>query len=329
MTKGKGKRAATATPSKTAPAKGKARPRVKALPKALPKAKPLPKQKQGDALPEDIPLTASDERFISEYMIDMNGTQAYMRVHPGVKEITARTGGSRMLAKRNVSRKLALLTKEQAERLLIDSDAILLETKLIAFADMRELAEYRYLCCRSCHGKGFKYQRTIGERDRDFEKHEAVQDEREWKAQLRDKPYTRVKFDEKGGTGYNLHKEPHKDCPECSGIGVGRMVIKDTSRLSPGAVALYAGVKEGKDGTEIKPHSKLDALEKLYKHKGLYEADNTQKDEGVKRTPEAMAEMYAGALAAAEAARLVMVERRKQFEADDAKEAGGGGGTQG
>ena len=54
-------------------------------------------------------------------------------------------------------------------------------------------------------------------------------------------------------------------------------MLKDTRNLSPAAVALYAGVKQTKEGIEIKMHSKMDALEKLAKHVGLYEKDNQQK----------------------------------------------------
>ena len=42
-------------------------------------------------------------------------------------------------------------------------------------------------------------------------------------------------------------------------------------------MALYAGAKETKYGIEIQMHDKGAALEKLFKHLGLYEKDNNQK----------------------------------------------------
>lgn len=48
------------------------------------------------------PLTPTEDRFVTEYLIDLNGTQAYMRASPGVKEPTARVQASRLLAKPNI-----------------------------------------------------------------------------------------------------------------------------------------------------------------------------------------------------------------------------------
>ncbi len=70
---------------------------------------------------------------------------------------------------------------------------------------------------------------------------------------------------------------PKDDCPICGGDGQARTVLKDTRHLSANAAALYAGAKQTKDGIEIKMHSKLDAIEKLAKHLGVYEKDNQQK----------------------------------------------------
>jgi hypothetical protein len=84
-------------------------------------------------------------------------------------------------------------------------------------------------------------------------------------------------FDEQGGIGYSPLNAPNPDCPRCGGDGMQRVVAKDTRYLSAAAASLYAGAKQTKDGFEIKMHSKLDAIEKLAKHLGLYEKDNQQK----------------------------------------------------
>lgn len=272
---------------------------------------------------KEAPITPSEERFIQEYLIDLNGTQAYMRAYPTAKVKSAEVQAFRLLRKPKIAEKIELLKSERAARLQIDGDKVVEEVHLIGMADMRELIEYRYTCCRCCYGEGFKFHRTQGERERDYDKHEAAQDEREFKAGMMGKAYTRKEFNEKGGTGYLRHKDPNPECIECGGKGVGGVLIKDTAHLSKAAAALYAGVKEGKEGIEVKAHSKLDALEKLFKHLGLYEADNSQKDEGSKITREELAALYVEARATADASREAMVARRKQFEADDAKEAGG------
>jgi hypothetical protein len=81
--------------------------------------------------------------------------------------------------------------------------------------------------------------------------------------------------DVKGGTGYNWANPPHPDCHECAGLGLGRNIVHDTRNLSPAAVAVYMGVKEGKDGTEAKTLDKSKALDTLVKIAKLYEDSTT------------------------------------------------------
>lgn len=104
------------------------------------------------------------------------------------------------------------------------------------------------------------------QRNADFEK---------WRAA--NKPVE--EFDEEGGIGFNPHRPPHPDCTECCGDGVSRDVIKDARYLSPAAAQLYAGVKRTKDGLQVLMHDKATFAEKLWKHLGLYEKDNGQKND--------------------------------------------------
>lgn len=68
-------------------------------------------------------------------------------------------------------------------------------------------------------------------------------------------------------------RDPNPKCSSCHGDGRANVIVKDTRKLSPQARALYAGVKITKEGIEVKMHSKLDALEKVFKHLGLYALD--------------------------------------------------------
>jgi phage terminase small subunit len=52
--------------------------------------------------------------------------------------------------------------------------------------------------------------------------------------------------------------------------GVGRTIIADTRTLSPQARMLYAGVKQTKDGIEVKMHDQLKALEMAARHLGMF-----------------------------------------------------------
>lgn len=249
----------TSAPAKKAPPKAKAAPKKPAPRKKVPA--PAPEKK---AIPAQLGMTHKESRFVDEYMVDLNGTQAAIRA--GYSPDSARQIASENLSKPYIQAAIAEARRAQQERTHITADRWLQEVALIALADARELVEVTKGCCRNCYGEGHKYQRTVGEMNRDREA---------W----REKGKNPAEFDEAGGIGFNPLLAPHPDCPHCGGSGNARTVLKDTRFLSPAAAALYAGAKETQYGIEIRMHSKHDALEKLAKHLGTYERDNKQKND--------------------------------------------------
>lgn len=236
-------------------------------------------------------MTPSEERFVQEYLIDLNGTRACMAAFPALKITSARVQACRLLVKPNLVAAIAKAKAARSAKTGITADEALEHVWGIATADVRELVEHVIGCCRHCYGEGFGYQRTA----REFQIADAANAQANEKAIDDGKPIK--DFDPMGGIGYDKRRAPSLDCPECFGEGVGRTLFKDTRNLSPGAAALYAGVKETKDGLEVKVHSKVDALEKVFKHLGLYERDNKQRGllDGVSReTLKAVAERLRG-----------------------------------
>lgn len=209
-------------------------------------------------------LEPRQQRFVDEYLVDLNGTQAAIRA--GYSAKTAAEQSYDLLRRPHIAAAIAEARAAQQERTGINADALLVQAWQIAFADPRELVETRVGCCRHCWGESFKRQRTVGQRNADFEK---------WRKD--GKPAD--EFDEEGGIGFNPHRPPHPDCTECCGDGVSRDVVKDTRYLSPAAAQLYAGVKRTKDGMQVLMHDKAIFAEKLFKHLGLYEKDNGQKND--------------------------------------------------
>jgi len=269
--------AGKATPARKTPANPAAKAVVKAKPKApaLKKVpakrvavKSVPKvKKESVKEPPQIGLTPKQQKFVDEYLVDLNGAQAAIRA--GYSPDTAKQMAHENLSKPYLQLAIAEARRQQQERTQITADAILKQAWLIAFADERELVEIRVGCCRHCWGEGFKYQRTVAEFNADRERH--IVDQRIGKL------HKDEEFDEKGGIGYNPLRPPHPECTSCRGDGYARDVIKDTRNLSPAAAMLYAGVKRTKDGIQVLTHSKEAFAEKLWKHLGLYEADNKQK----------------------------------------------------
>lgn len=110
--------------------------------------------------------------------------------------------------------------------------------------------------------------------------------------------YRRLACDECHGGCLNRAdrmRDPDPQCKQCAGEGLGSVYVHDTRLLSPQARALYAGVKVTKEGLEVKMHSKLDALEKVFKHLGLYKEDNDQKNAGVEALRKFFKHLHGGA----------------------------------
>jgi phage terminase small subunit len=211
----------------------------------------------------DVALTDKEQQFVDEYLVDLNGTQAAIRAK--YSESTARQIATRLLSKAHIQAAIAEARAKQQQRTEITADRVLREAWNQVTADARELTQLRIGCCHFCHGIEHRWQRT----DNEYEADLAL-----WTT---DTDPDKGEFNEKGGPGFNPNAEPHPDCPECAGDGIPRVVLMDTSSLSPAARSLFAGVKQTKFGIEVMTHSKDAAMEKLFKHLGLYEKDNQQR----------------------------------------------------
>lgn len=68
-------------------------------------------------------LTAKQQRFVEEYLIDLNATQAAIRA--GYSEKTANEIGAENLTKPSISEAIAKAKKERTDRVLADADYVL------------------------------------------------------------------------------------------------------------------------------------------------------------------------------------------------------------
>jgi phage terminase small subunit len=219
---------------------------------------------------DDHGLTPQQEKFAQAVASGNNRASAYREAYPlskKWKDDSVHNKASALMRNAQVSARVSALQSAIAERAEVSASDVLREAFNILMADPRELVSHVVHCCRYCYGKGFLYQRTAQEFERDRSMHAAAVKKGEAKG----------KFSEEGGIGYDERLVPNQDCPSCFGRGVGRVLIADTRNVSKQAASLYAGIKQTKDGIEVKLHSRLDVMEKLFKHFGLYEADNKQK----------------------------------------------------
>ncbi len=225
------------------------------------------KPKRAGAVRPDPKLTPKQLRFVAEYLVDLNGTQAAIRA--GYSAKTAEQMAYQLLQKTSVKKAISAARKDQQDRTEITADRVLREAWNILTADARELVQVKVGCCRHCWGEGHRYQRTVAEYNHDHA---------EWLAK-QSACKVQEDFEEQGGIGYTPLRAPHPECPECCGDGYSRVVLADTRKISPAAAALYAGAEQTKYGLKVVMHDKVAAMEKLFKHLGLYEKDNEQKSD--------------------------------------------------
>lgn len=204
-------------------------------------------------------MTPKEHLFVSEYLLSLNGADAYRKA--GYSHKAANVEARKTLTKPHIAAEIARQLEERCKRLEIDADALLRRAATILTADPRELSGHYIGACRYCHG-----------RDHDFQ----WRTEREWIAACDDAAAEQKSHPNcQGGFGYNITERPDQDCPECNGLGVPYAWFADTRYLSPAAQILFEGVKQTKNGMEIRLASKAKAFDLLARYQGLM----TQKHE--------------------------------------------------
>lgn len=215
-------------------------------------------------------LTPKQKLFADAYLADrsLNATAAYKAAGYAAKnDNVAAVEASKLLSNPKIVAYVASRQQERIERIELKQDDVLRVLLNMMAADANELVEYRRHCCRFCWGVDNKYQRTASEMDADRANYEQQVLKQQADPQMAGKPVQ--PFNEAGGIGYDERKGPNKDCGECFGDGVGKTIIKDTRTLSPAARALYAGVKQTKEGIEVKMQAKDTHLQLLMRHMGM------------------------------------------------------------
>ena len=211
-------------------------------------------------------LTARREKFAQHYFAHRDPSEAYKAaygVRADTKASSIQTAGSKLRAEPDISQRLDEL---QAAAMSVtpsvfDAAAALEAWLEIAQANPDELIGLRVGACRRCWGVDHQFQW------KEFEYVEALA-EYERLERLGDK--TAVWPDLAGGFGYRFSADPHPDCPGCEGEGKERVVARDTSKLSPAARALYGGVKQTRNGTEIVIADRQKALENATRMIGAF-----------------------------------------------------------
>ena len=85
-------------------------------------------------------LTEKQRRFVDEYLIDLNGTQAAIRARYSVK--TANEQAARLLANVSIQQAISEKMAERSKRTGVNQDRVVLELAKIAFVKMTDLVDH-------------------------------------------------------------------------------------------------------------------------------------------------------------------------------------------
>lgn len=85
-------------------------------------------------------LTPKQKRFVDEYLVDLNATQAAIRA--GYSERTARITAAENLTKPNIQKEIERQMKDREKRTEIAQDKVLKELAHIAYDDIRNYLKF-------------------------------------------------------------------------------------------------------------------------------------------------------------------------------------------
>ena len=218
-------------------------------------------------------LTWKRDAFCSEYLKDRNATQAAIRA--GYSEKTAKEQGYRLLTNVHVKARINELMRERAQRLEIETTDVLQRLWEKATADVNELVRIERRCCRYCWGIDHDYQwksarefkEAVNESLSDWSKGDADALVKLGEMIDAGKRIPGIPTDA-GGYDFDATAHPNHNCPECSGEGIAHVVVLDTREAL--SHPLYEGVKQTKDGIEVKFADRAKALEQVARHLQMF-----------------------------------------------------------
>ncbi|WP_135507507.1 terminase small subunit [Roseovarius aestuariivivens] len=219
-------------------------------------------------------LTWKRDAFCREYLKDRNAAQAAIRA--GYAEKAAKEQGYRLLTNAHIKAQINKLARERARQLEIEAADVLQRLWEKATAEVNELVRVERRCCRYCWGVDHEYQwRTAREFREAFDREVTKQfgaDDLDKLIEIGRKGDAGERIPglptDAGGYAFDPTTDPNPDCPECAGEGIAHVVVSDTRESL--SHPLYEGVKQTKDGIEVKIADRAKALEQVARHLQMF-----------------------------------------------------------
>lgn len=197
-------------------------------------------------------ITEKVHRFVLGIIEGKSQSDAYRGAYNCVnmKPETISRSAVKLMKEATVIALIEKIRQPAQERVITKAADVMEEMLRIHSVDTTEIVKYRRLCCRFCHGEDHKYQwKHPLEFAEAMEVFERLSTGRS-KAAMRQRESGRPT--DEGGYGFRGNAAPAADCPNCYGEGTPDVYIADFRTLTPIQRKAIAGVKQTKDGIEIK-----------------------------------------------------------------------------
>lgn len=198
------------------------------------------------------PLSPRVFRFVDEYARSKNKVEAAIRA--GAPRRSASEWANHALDDPRVQTAIEERLQAIADAANVDAVWALQQWVQLATADPSLIAHVRRVNCRYCHGVGHQYQWTSREYT---------------EASAKALSEGLMPPSCSGGLGFEFNADPDPDCPECLGEGVGHLHINDTRFLTGPERLLVAGIKQTRDGIEVKFRDQDGALKVITEYLGM------------------------------------------------------------
>jgi phage terminase small subunit len=208
-------------------------------------------------------LTDLQRKFVIEYPIDCKGDQAAIRA--GYAPTNAKNQAYDLLCNPEIMLAVNERLAEIAHAKALTSEWVLDQWRQLATADPTEACYIRVECCRHCWGMNHSYQWT------EFEYQETLvaAAAHQCGSQCEQPCVKRIPPMAVGGFGYSPHVEPNAECPVCHGDGQTKVVLVDSKNVKGSARRLISGIKQTKQGVEIKFRDQDAALDRIARYLGM------------------------------------------------------------
>lgn len=228
---------------------------------------------------KDKKLTLKQETFVLAYLETGNASEAYRRAF-NTQNMLPTTINNRayvLLRDDKIRARVETAREQSFNRATIDRAGVLALITEIATASAADLMEVNVRCCRHCWGVNFAYQ-WKNDAEFGYKVAEALdvtaREHRQWEKDValgarRPEPEPQPVPTDEGGYGFDVFAKPNPDCPRCLGEGHTTTRLKDTRELKGAARRLYAGVKQTREGIEVKTRDQDKMIALLAKEFGI------------------------------------------------------------